>query len=188
MNDIDRDLLRDRCAGRAIPTAAWARAFRFRVCLLGLLGPAMALLAVEGLLAADEAQAAQVAKGFEPEQLDLICIEQPMRAVSFGAPGELSYGEQPPKASDPIEVLVSKSRPGEDFNYDFATIESSAEDLQTEEAIWMTGKQIEAQQGRFKINLSNLMMTLTETDPDGSARFRRFECEQRSVGNGGGVE
>jgi len=28
-------------------------------------------------------------------------------------------------------------------------------------------------------------MTLTETDPDGSARFRRFECEQRITGNDG---
>ncbi len=123
----------------------------------------------------------QAAEGFQSARLDLICIEQPMRAVTFGQPGELSYGEQPPKESNPIDVLATKSRPGEDFNYDFAIIKSSAGYLETEDAIWLTGKQIEAQQGRFKINLETLMMTLTETDPDGSARFRRFECERRPV-------
>ncbi len=121
----------------------------------------------------------RAAEGFQPARLDLICIEQPMRAVAFGEPGELSYGEQAPKEPEPIDVLINKSRPGEDFNYDFAIIESSAGYLATDEAIWLTGKQIEAQQGRFKINLENLVMTLTETDPDGSARFRRFECERR---------
>ncbi|MEA3640721.1 MAG: hypothetical protein VBE63_12360 [Lamprobacter sp.] len=121
----------------------------------------------------------QASEGFESERLDLICIEQPMRVVAFGAPGELSYDEQAPKESDPIDVLVTKSRPGEDFNYDFASIQSSADDLETEEAIWLTGKQVEAQQGRFKINFENLMMTLTEIDPDGSARFRRFDCKER---------
>ncbi len=133
----------------------------------------LALLAFSAVL--------QASDGFESERLDLVCVEQPMRAVSFGAPGELSYGEQPPKESDPVDVLVTKSRPGEDFNYDFARIESSAEDLETEEAIWLTGKQIEAQQGRFKINLENLMMTLTENEADGSARFRRFECRKRVI-------
>ncbi|WP_201244552.1 hypothetical protein [Halochromatium salexigens] len=124
--------------------------------------------------------AAQADEDFELEQLELVCIEQPMRAVSFGEPGELSYGEQAPKEADPIEVRVTKSRPGEDFNYDFAIIESSTDDLETDEAIWLGDKQVEAQQGRFKLNLSNLVMTLTETDPDGSAHFRRFECENRS--------
>jgi len=120
-------------------------------------------------------------EGFRAQRLDLVCIEQPMRAVAFGAPGELSYGEQAPKESDPIDVLVTKTGPGEDFNFDFAVVESSAGYLVTKDAIWLTGKQIEAQQGRFKINLSSLVMTLTETDPDGSARFRRFECEERSA-------
>ncbi|MBK1619761.1 hypothetical protein CKO42_15185 [Lamprobacter modestohalophilus] len=156
------------CLRPAVPACPLAPALA--ACLLGLMAPVAALWAADG---------------FEPERLDLICVEQPMRAVSFGAPGELSYGEQEPKESDPVDVLVTKSRPGEDFTYDFAVIESSAAYLQNEEAIWMTGKQIEAQQGRFKINLSNLMMTLTETDPDGSARFRRFECEQRITGNDG---
>lgn len=122
-------------------------------------------------------------EGAQPERLHLICTEQPMRAVSFGEqPGALSYGEQPPKESGPIEVLVTKRGPGEDFSYDFAVIESSTPDLATEEAIWLPGKQIEAQRGRFKINLENLIMTLTETDPDGSARFRRFSCETRLSG------
>lgn len=123
----------------------------------------------------------QASEGFQSVRLDLVCVEQPMRAVAFGAPGKLSYGEQAPKESDPIDVLVTKNRPGEDFNYDFASIESSAGDLETAEAIWLTGKQIEAQQGRFKINLENLVMTLTETDPDGSARFRRFDCKERAA-------
>jgi hypothetical protein len=124
--------------------------------------------------------ALQGEEGAQPERLDLVCTEQPMRAVSFGdQPGELSYGEQPPMEPEPIEVSVAKSRPGEDFGYDFAVIESSAADLATDEAIWLAGKQIEAQQGRFKINLENLVMTLTETDPDGSARFRRFSCQSR---------
>jgi hypothetical protein len=123
----------------------------------------------------------QASEGFQPERLDLICVEQPMRAVAFGAPGELSYGEQAPKETDPVDVLVTKSRPGEDFNYDFAIIESGAGYLESKEAIWLTGKQVEAQQGRFKINLENLIMTLTETDPDGGARFRRFECRERAA-------
>ncbi|MFP4075998.1 MAG: hypothetical protein ACLFTD_05855 [Halochromatium sp.] len=133
----------------------------------------LALLVASAPLRADE-------EG-PPEQLDLICVEQPMRVVAFGEPGELSYDEQAPRTVDPIEVRISKSRPGEDFNYDFAIIESSADDLETEEAIWLADKQIEAQQGRFKLNLSNLVMTLTETDADGGARFRRFECEPRAA-------
>lgn len=170
MNDIYHDLPLRGLFGLRLAVSACPPLQTFAACLLGLMAPVAAL---------------QAADGFEPERLDLICVEQPMRAVSFGAPGELSYGEQAPKESDPVDVLVTKSRPGEDFTYDFAVIESSAAYLQNEEAIWMTGKQIEAQQGRFKINLSNLMMTLTETDPDGSARFRRFECEQRITGNDG---
>lgn len=164
------------------------RADRLRALPAGLLAPAQRPTRLSTLLSTPAAlllalfassAPVQASEGFEAEQLDLICVEQPMRAVSFGEPGELSYGEQAPKESDPIDVRVTKSRPGEDFNYDFAIIESSAGDLATEEAIWLTGKQIEAQRGRFKINLSNLVMTLTETDPDGSARFRRFECEER---------
>ncbi len=156
-------------AGRLLAVPAYPRLLSAPGVLMPL---ALALLAPGAALQAGE--------GFEPEQLDLRCVEQPMRAVAFGEPGELSYGEQAPKESDPIDLLVTKSRPGEDFNIDFALIESSAGYLETEEAVWLADKQIEAQQGRFKLNLSNLTMTLTETDPDGSARFRRFECEQRS--------
>ncbi|MFW6258892.1 MAG: hypothetical protein ACOC26_05310 [Halochromatium sp.] len=148
--------------------------------LAGLLRGAPLFLALLALLAASAPLRADEEED-PPEQLDLICVEQPMRVVAFGEPGELSYDEQAPRTVDPIEVRISKSRPGEDFNYDFAIIESSADDLETEEAIWLADKQIEAQQGRFKLNLSNLVMTLTETDADGGARFRRFECEPRAA-------
>jgi hypothetical protein len=110
-------------------------------------------------------------------RLELVCTEQPMRAVSFGEPGEVDYGQQPPKEAEPVGLTVTKTAPGEDFKFDYATIEATVPDLAVDEAIWISGKQVEAQEGRFKINLDNLVMTLTETDPDGSARFRRFECE-----------
>lgn len=118
------------------------------------------------------------------ERLNLICQEEPMRAVSFGEPGEVSYGEQPPRESEPVTLTLTKTAPGEDFQFDYATIDASAPDLSATDAIWIKGKQIEAQHGRFKINLNNLVMTLTETDPDGSARFRRFQCEKRLSAEG----
>lgn len=113
-----------------------------------------------------------------PSRIELVCIEQPIRAVSFGEPGEVNYGEQPPQESEPVSLTVTKTAPGEDFHFDYANIEATVPYLRVEEAIWIRGKQIEAQEGRFKINLDNLVMTLTETDPDGSARFRRFTCER----------
>jgi hypothetical protein len=116
-------------------------------------------------------------EGADSNRLALRCTEQPMRAVSFGKPGEVSYGEQPPKETEPVTLTVTKTASGEDFKFDYAAIEASAPYLAVDEAIWISGKQIEAQEGRFKINLDNLVMTLTETDPDGSARFRRFECQ-----------
>lgn len=116
-----------------------------------------------------------------PTRLELVCREQPMRAVSFGDPGQVSYGEQPPQEREPVTLTISKTEPGEDFHFDYASIEASRPYLAVDEAIWISGKQIEAQEGRFKLNLDNLVMTLTETDPDGSARFRRFACEEQGT-------
>jgi cytochrome c556 len=121
---------------------------------------------------------APAAEEVSVDRIDLVCNELPMRAVSFGTSGEVSYGEQPPPESEPVRVNVTKTMPGEDVKFDYATIDSSAEDLAATDAIWISGKQVEAQQGRFKINLENLMITLTEPSPDGSARFRRFQCER----------
>jgi hypothetical protein len=138
-------------------------------------------LAVSFIVCLGTTGLADAAEEQAPSRLELVCREQPMRAVSFGEPGEVSYGEQPPQETEPVMLTVTKTAPGEDFHFDYASIEAGRPYLAVEEAIWISGKQIEAQEGRFKINLDNLVMTLTETDPDGSARFRRFQCEEEGA-------
>jgi hypothetical protein len=114
------------------------------------------------------------------ERLELVCSEQPMRAVSFAPDGEVSYGERPAKESGPVSLSVKWLGPGEEINFDVATIESKTAGIAAEHALWIRGKQVEAHQGRLRINLENLVMTLTEDEGDGNARFRRFACEERA--------
>ena len=112
-------------------------------------------------------------------RVQLVCTEGPMRVVSFGEAGQVNYGEQPPTETAPVTLTITKTGAGQDFNVDSAAIETDTHGLAAGDAVWIKGKQIEAQNGRFRINLENLMMTLTEVEPDGSARFRRFACEER---------
>ena len=115
-----------------------------------------------------------------PERLELICSEAPVRRVSYGEPGEVSYTEAAPLTAEPFPVTVIRIGPSADFRYDLATVESALPELESDEAIWIGSRQIEAQRGRFRINLDSLVMTLTEHGEGASARFRRFDCERRA--------
>jgi hypothetical protein len=148
---------------------------------------AIALLTVALALplaaAAEEpAEEAPRAAAEHAERLELICTEAPVRRVSFGQPGEVNYTETAPQTTQPFPVTVTRTGPGADSRYDLATVESGLPALDSDEAIWIGSQQIEAQRGRFRINLDNLVMTLTEHGEGASGAAR---CGEGARSRGG---
>lgn len=123
-----------------------------------------------------------------PGRLDLVCVEQPMRHVSFGPDGQIGYGEQPPRAPGAVAVSVIRAEQRGGDTSDAARIESPNADLAADQATWIDGFQVEARQGHLRIDLASQVLTLAETGTAGEATFRRFRCEPRveATSAGGG--
>ncbi|EIC20994.1 hypothetical protein [Thiorhodovibrio frisius] len=112
-----------------------------------------------------------------PTRISLSCVEQPTRQVSFDGQGQVSYTEVAAENQEPITLTIIKTSPGEAYNIEPARIESSAAWLNRAEAVWSRETQVDADNGRLRIDLSNNQLYITEAEADGNAHFRRFHCE-----------
>lgn len=110
-------------------------------------------------------------------RVDLTCTEQPSHEVVFGADGQVSYEEQPPRITDAVPVSVLRTDDKGAYAVDAARIESPRPELSAPLAVWVGTSQVDAGDGRLRLNLTNNVLTLVETDSAGQARFRRFQCE-----------
>jgi hypothetical protein len=112
------------------------------------------------------------------DRIDLVCTEQPVRHVAFGDAGQVTYEELPPKEQEPVHISVIRSDTGKRYVIDEARIESDRPYLNVDRAAWTHGEQIDAEQGRIRLNLKNYVLTVVETGTDGQANFRRFQCKE----------
>lgn len=129
------------------------------------------------LLSAGVAQAAETL-----DRIDLTCIEQPMKHVVFAADGQVDYREEPPRETAPVQLTVIKTGTATDASATggsfVARIDSDTDYLRAEQASWTPNSAIQAPQGRLRINLTNNVMTLSETGANSETWFRRFACER----------
>lgn len=119
-----------------------------------------------------------------PTRLELRCIEQPMRHLVFGEAG-VSYQEEPARTSESVRVAVTQIAPAPEAGIEPARIESDLPELVDDRAIWIEGQQIDSRGGQLRVNLQNLVITLSETGANSETWFRRFECEQLTANDGG---
>lgn len=153
-------------------STALARPTRALPILISLLGPGMAAHASEDAP--------------PPSRIALGCVEEPARQVVFDGKGQVNYTEVAAPSSEPITLAIIKtgiktgtdSRPKEAYAIEPARIESKASWLARARAVWSSENRIDADNGRLRIDLSDNRLYLTEANSDGSALFRRFQCER----------
>ncbi|MBK1648444.1 hypothetical protein CKO36_07525 [Rhabdochromatium marinum] len=120
----------------------------------------------------------------QPDRIQLRCVEQPSRQVSFGASGQVSYTEVPASDPEPITLTVVKlgsgpdTQPEPDYSIEPAHIDSSTDWLKDTQAVWTRGGQISAANGLLHIDLIKHQLFFTQAMANGNATFRRFDCEQ----------
>jgi hypothetical protein len=112
-----------------------------------------------------------------PDRIELLCTEQPFNHVVFGDDGQITYEQQPPKEQDPVSVALIRDKGTKGQAVYGARIESPTPYLQADQATWTPGHQVDAQQGRLRIDLNTKVLTVSETQTPGQASFRRFQCK-----------
>ena len=112
-----------------------------------------------------------------PTRIELRCAEQPMRHVVFGGENGVTYQEEPARTSEPVRVVVVQVAPDPEAGIEPAHIESDLPELVDDRAIWIEGQQVDSRGGQLRINLRNLVLTLSETGANSETWFRRFACD-----------
>lgn len=115
----------------------------------------------------------------EPRVIRLQCTESPVKEVAFDSGGQVTYQESAALSQGVLSLTISKSDPDQAaYRIEPARIESSVDWLDRPQAVWSREDQIDADNGRLRIDLRKNRLFLTEPLPNGNARFRRFECER----------
>jgi hypothetical protein len=130
------------------------------------------------LAAALPAPAAAAEDDVLRDRIELVCTEQPSRHVAFGEDGRVTYEQQTPREQEPVRLTVVRSDTSQRYTIDAARIESDAPYLQADRATWTYGEQVDAGQGRVRLNLKTNVLTVAEYGADGQASFRRFQCHE----------
>lgn len=115
-----------------------------------------------------------------PARISLECVEQPARQVQFGDDGQVHYGETSALMSHPVTLTVIRIEPTSNYAIEPARIDSEIPWLRRERAVWTREDQIDADNGRLRINLATQTLLITEVAADGNARFRRFVCQRQT--------
>ena len=113
------------------------------------------------------------------ERIDLVCTEQPLKHVVFGADGQIDYREEPPRETAPVRLTVIKTHPGGKSELAPARTESDVPDLNIDDATWTAGGQVDGRNGSVRLDLQTNVLTVAETGTAGEAAFRHFQCERQ---------
>jgi hypothetical protein len=113
------------------------------------------------------------------ERIDLVCTEQPLKHVVFGADGKIDYREEPPREPAPVRLAVIKTSPGGKSEVEPARMESAVPYLQIDDAFWTAGGQVDSRNGLVRLDLQTNVLTVAETGTAGEAAFRHFQCERQ---------
>jgi hypothetical protein len=111
------------------------------------------------------------------DRIELLCTEQPFNHVVFGDNGQITYEQLPPKEREPVSLVLIRDKGTKGQTVYGARIESPIPYLQADQATWTQGHQVDAQQGRLRVDLSTNVLTVSETQTPGRASFRRFQCQ-----------
>ena len=142
----------------------------------GLYRRPLRVLAAATLLVVPPGIAAAADKS--PDRIELRCTEQPFNHVVFGDDGKITYEQLPPKEPEPVPLVLIRDKGTKGQAVYDARIESPIPYLQADQATWTQGHQVDAQQGRLRIDLNTNVLTVSETQTPGQASFRRFQCKE----------
>ena len=123
-------------------------------------------------------QAASIQADEPAERIDLVCTEQPLKHVVFGADGKIDYREEPREPA-PVRLAVIKTSPGGKSEVEPARMESAVPYLQIDDAFWTAGGQVDSRNGLVRLDLQTNVLTVAETGTAGEAAFRHFQCERQ---------
>ncbi|MCF7991736.1 MAG: MliC family protein [Thiohalocapsa sp.] len=116
-----------------------------------------------------------------PTELRFACTEQPATRVVVGADGAVASETVPPAATQPMQIKVVNLQHRTEGPNMPARIDSDAEELSAETALWQPGNSVDADHGRLRLDLTDGTLYLLEPKLGSQALFRRFRCDTQTA-------